>query len=487
MTVGEFQPLEATLQRLRDERDEADRRYNEALTALDRALLGAPEFPHPPPPYDEHQITPLNQAWDLGAAPPAGGGLKGRLAAFVWRLVGPPLQKQTRFNSLLVDHLNRNVAAHREAQQAIDSIVSLLRGQVDDMVAFHSRLLMFLQQITPYVDTTGRRAEGQALVVNGALNGLAGDLAKRWESLIAREQRFEARVAQLTGAHEELRMLVVITQQAALTTKRELERLVAGTTPNSPTPNAQETPNAQGPKPKADTTAFSAALDSYKYVGFENEFRGSQEAIRARLESYLPIFDGAKDVLDVGCGRGEFLDLLQARGVTARGLDLNHEMVEVCRARGLEVAEADVVSYLEGLPDGSLGGLFAAQVVEHLQPGYLLRMLDLAFHKLRPGAPIVLETLNPACWTAFFDSFIRDITHVWPLHPETLRYLVLASGFSAARIEYRSPVAQQDKLQGIAADPASAAADLVETFNANVEKLNARMFTFLDYAIVGTK
>jgi O-antigen chain-terminating methyltransferase len=192
-------------------------------------------------------------------------------------------------------------------------------------------------------------------------------------------------------------------------------------------------------------------------------------------------------VLDVGCGRGEFLDLLKARGMSGRGLDLNHEMVEVCRARGLDVAEADVVSYLESQDDGALGGLFAAQVVEHLQPAYLLRFLDLAFHKLRPGAPIVLETLNPTCWTAFFDSFIRDITHVWPLHPETLRYLVLASGFSGARIEYRSPVAPQDRLQIVAADPASAAADFAETFNANVEKLNARMFTFLDYAIVGRR
>src|SRR5258708_30079906 len=162
-------------------------------------------------------------------------------------------------------------------------------------------------------------------------------------------------------------------------------------------------------------------------------------------------------------------------------------MVEVCRARGLEVAEADVVSYLESQPDASLGGLIAIQVVEHLQPAYLLRFLELAFHKLRPGAPIVLETLNPACWTAFFDSFIRDITHVWPLHPETLRYLVLASGFSAARVEYRSPVAQQDRLQPVAADPGAPSADLAETFNANVEKLNARMFTFLDYAIVGRR
>lgn len=233
--------------------------------------------------------------------------------------------------------------------------------------------------------------------------------------------------------------------------------------------------------------AFTPSLDAYKYVGFEDQFRGSQETIRARLESYLPYFDGASDVLDVGCGRGEFLDLLKARGIGGRGLDLNHEMVEVCRARGLDVAEADVVSYLESQPDAALGGLIAIQVVEHLQPGYLLRFLELAFHKLRPGAPIVLETLNPACWTAFFDSFIRDITHVWPLHPDTLRYLVLASGFSAARTEYRSPVPPQDRLQPMAADPSSPAADLADTFNANVEKLNARMFTFLDYAIVGRR
>jgi O-antigen chain-terminating methyltransferase len=159
-------------------------------------------------------------------------------------------------------------------------------------------------------------------------------------------------------------------------------------------------------------------------------------------------------------------------------------MVEVCRANGLTADEGDVVSYLSALPDASLGGLFAAQVVEHLEPAYLLQFLELAHHKLRPGAPLVLETLNPACWVAFFESFIRDITHVWPLHPETLKYLVTASGFSSARIEFRSPVPAQDKLQHVAA-MGVLPEDAVELLNANVDKLNARIFTFLDYAIVG--
>ncbi len=173
--------------------------------------------------------------------------------------------------------------------------------------------------------------------------------------------------------------------------------------------------------------------------------------------------------------------------MTARGIDLNHEMAEDCRARGLNVTEADAVSYLSAQPDQSLGGLFAAQVVEHLQPSYLLQFLELAFVKMRPGGVIVLETLNPACWVAFFDSYIRDITHVWPLHPDTLKYLVIASGFTRVDVEYRSPVPEEDKLQRLPDEPGPVPRELVEAFNENVRKLNARMFTNLDYAVVGIR
>ena len=468
------EPLDATLRRLKQERDEADARYNAALTAVDQVPLRAPRLPAPPPHYDEQQITPLNQACDVVVAPSALPGLKGRLAAFVWRLIAPTLHKQAAFNSLVVDHLNRNVQSHRGAHDFAAGTADAVHAHMDDLLAFRARLMLYLQQITPFVDTKDRDTAGGSLVVNAGVNALADELAKRQESMAAREARYESRVAALAAAHDELRMLAGVAQQASMAAKREIERLLS--TSNSTTSNAQATPDTQ--LPTRDT------LDSFKYVGFENEFRGSRDEIRRRLESYLPYFDGAADVLDVGCGRGEFLELLKARGVSGRGLDLNHEMVEVCRANGLDVTEADVVTYLERLPDASLGGLFAAQVVEHLRPEYLLRFLELAHHKLRPGAPIVLETLNPACWVAFFESYIRDITHVWPLHPETLRYLVLASGFPAARIEYRSPVPEQDRLQPVAAGDGTSA-DLIETFNGNVEKLNARMFTFMDYAIVG--
>jgi hypothetical protein len=101
----------------------------------------------------------------------------------------------------------------------------------------------------------------------------------------------------------------------------------------------------------------------------------------------------------------------------------------------------------------------------------------------------VLETLNPACWVAFFDSYIRDITHVWPLHPDTLKYLVMASGFAQAEVEYRSPVGEAHKLQQVtlAASADGPLLALADAFNDTVQKLNARLFTHLDYAVVARR
>jgi len=481
--------LETTLRRLKKERDEADVRYNEALTALDGSLTPPVDLPQPPLAFDDHQITPLNGSWNILPDAPQAAGFKGRLTRVIWGVVAPYLQRQVTFNSQLVDHINRNAAAAREAYRVSAETAAALGGQRQALAAFQSRLMLYLQQITAYVDTKDRDAAGGALVLNAALSGLAEDLAKRWESLNAREHRYESRTSALAAAHEDLRAMTGVSQQAILTVKRELQRF------SEVPPGAQGSGGSESSVPR---DAFAPALDAYKYVGFEDQFRGSREVIQARLESYVPFFttdahghprrDGG-EVLDVGCGRGEFLDLLKAKGIASRGIDLNHEMAELCRARGLDVTEADAVGYLSSLPDGSLAGIFSAQVVEHLQPGYLLQFLELAYHKLRPGGRVVLETLNPACWVAFFESYIRDITHVWPLHPETLKYLVVASGFTRTTIEFRSPVPPQDRLQAIAAPPGTDAAlgDLVEAFNANVEKLNSRIFTFLDYAIVAEK
>ena len=229
-------------------------------------------------------------------------------------------------------------------------------------------------------------------------------------------------------------------------------------------------------------------------MGFEDRFRGSEEAIRARLADFVPYFEGQRNVLDIGCGRGEFLDLLRERGISGQGLDLNPEMIEVCRSRGLQASVGDARAFLQQQPDESLGGIIAVQVIEHLEPSYLTQFLGLAFDKVRPGGRIILETINPTCWVAFFESFVRDLSHVKPIHPETLQYLLQASGFSSVDIVYRAPIAEVGRLRKVTPRPEhfgdtapDQLTELVSSFNSNVDRLNERMFSYQDFAAIATR
>ena len=495
--------LEDRLARLEDERAAADQIYNDRLTAVDRALLNIPEFPHAPPAYDETQINQINHAWNiLPDGPPAiDRSLKGRLRGFIWRLVGPPLSAQQAFNAAVVDHINRNIDAHRETERAIASTIELVRGKVQSLVHFQSALLGLLQSLTLYVDTKDRAVGGQIQVLNAGLSALTDDWMKHWESQRVREDRFAAQHPALLRAYEDLSEKVSLAQQTSMLLKREVERLLTehANAPRSENPEpafAEASAGRPGTEPRTlnPEPRTIEALNSFKYVGFEDRFRGSQTDIRQRLTDYVPLFAGASRVLDIGCGRGELLDLLREAGVGAHGIDVNASMVEVCRERGLSADVAGAVDYLEQQPDASLDGIIAIQVVEHLEPSYLTHMLDTAFFKLKPGAPLILETLNPACWVAFFESYIRDVTHRWPLHPDTLHYLVQASGFSSVAVQFRAPVSDADRLQQVPLLPPREGkehnpilVDLVDIVNSHADKLNARLFTYMDYAIVARK
>jgi O-antigen chain-terminating methyltransferase len=314
-----------------------------------------------------------------------------------------------------------------------------LRDALDGLVRFESVLVQFLQTITPFADS---------------------------------------RYREIDDAIAQLRTVTDVAQRTAMVAKREVERRTSAAGPTGATGATQE---------------FSPS-DGSAYVGFEDKFRGSESAIRERQADYVQYFKGQSNVLDVGCGRGEFLDLLRENGVSATGLDLNSEMIEVCKSRGLDATTADARSFLRNVADESLGGLIAIQVVEHLQPQYLNEMLGLAFDKIRPGGHIVLETINPACWVAFFESFIRDLTHVKAIHPETLQYLLQASGFANVEIVYRAPIAPEGRLQRVTPRPqhygetaTDALTEIVTSFNQNVDRLNDRIFSFQDFAAIGRR
>lgn len=429
MTQPSVEDLVARLER---ERSDADRLYNDALTAVDRAIHALPRLPEPPVAYDVTKLAAVNAAWDIlpAGAPPIDRSLKGRLRGLIWRIVGPPLETQKGFNASLVDHLNRNAHVHQELPRILGGLIEQLRRDFEALVRFESLLVQYLQTITLYVDTKDR-----------------------------------------TMGTADVRERLAVAEQRLVALKRDVARL----------------PPLSGNAAHGPDAGSTATVEAATYVGFEDRFRGSQQEIRRRVEDYLPILSNASDVVDVGCGRGELLDLLKQRGVGARGVDLNPAMVELCRSRGLAVAAGDALGYLSRQSDGSIGALVAIQVVEHFEPAYLAQFLETAHQRMRPGAPLILETINPACWMAFFETYIRDLTHQRPLHPDTLRYLVQASGFQNVDVLFRQPVGAADKLDRVGPAPLPEVAGLAEAINAHADKLNARLFSWMDYAVIARR
>jgi SAM-dependent methyltransferase len=176
------------------------------------------------------------------------------------------------------------------------------------------------------------------------------------------------------------------------------------------------------------------------YVALEDRFRGDRSIIGARLSRYLPTMQGVPPVqagglvLDIGCGRGEWLTLLGQTGIRARGLDLSRAMVALCTDAGLDVVQGDAVGHLRTLPDGSLAAVTAFHVVEHLRFQNLLDLLDEVHRVLAPGGLLVLETPNPENLVVGACMFHLDPTHQAPLPPELLRFLAINRGFARARV-----------------------------------------------------
>jgi SAM-dependent methyltransferase len=409
----------------RAEAEQADRIYNEALTALDDSIIPYRDEPGPGLP------------WPDAVLPPPEGVLKPWLRV-IHRWLAPIFARQRTFDNNVVEAME--VLAERDRDRALA------------FARFQTALMIFLQKVTAFVESKDRL-------------------------VAASIDKYERQLNQLPDIQAQLAIL----QRATQMLTRSL-----GSPPSAP--GAQ---SSSSPQPSSQ----SPFTRDYQYVAFEDRFRGSDDEIREKLRTYVPLFVGATDVLDIGCGRGEFLGLLKASGIAARGVDTNREMVAAARERGLDVAEFDALGYLESLENASLGGLMASQVVEHLAPSYLVRLLGTAFQKLRPGAPIVVETINPACWLAFFSSYIRDFTHAQPIHPETLQYLLQANGFGRVTLQYSQPVPEHMKMQavdvaalvssGSGDAQTTAMAEMARTLNANAAILNNLLFTYFDYAAIG--
>lgn len=171
------------------------------------------------------------------------------------------------------------------------------------------------------------------------------------------------------------------------------------------------------------------------YRGFEDLFRGSEDMIRDRQRVYLALVGDRQPVLDVGCGRGEFLDLLAENGIAARGIDIDGGMVDHCRGKGHDVELAEANAYLDLQPEGSIGVIFASQVIEHLPYEQLIRFFETAKQRLAPNGVLIVETVNPHSIRAM-KAFWVDPTHQTPIFPEVAAALCWLHGYGSARVVF---------------------------------------------------
>jgi SAM-dependent methyltransferase len=223
------------------------------------------------------------------------------------------------------------------------------------------------------------------------------------------------------------------------------------------------------------------------YYEFELKFRGSLAEIKNRLRVHVDRFAGRQNVLDLGCGRGEFLELMAEAGIAARGVDIDSKMVEACAARGLNAVQGDVIAYLSGLEDESVEGIFGAHLVEHLSPTLQRRLIDLCRRKLKPGGPVVFETPNPLSLAALPSQLTLDPTHEKLVHPQLLQFMLTSAGFDRVELvplQLWPPGALLERIDA-GAGPAQPA--WMQALNRNFARLNQLLYGAQDYAAVGWK
>jgi SAM-dependent methyltransferase len=304
-----------------------------------------------------------------------------------------------------------------------------------------------------------RARRGLRRVARGVLWRLAPAYARRRAGradLVARLGRLEAELQRVGERHDEqierledlVRELVLTAESQrrsvsdvdtamkseARSAHREIELIE---TELNALPYVADSPFETLESPVGEVLGYRSSASMRKggsgYVDFEELFRGPAARVAESQRPYVALVRDHEPVLDIGCGRGEFLALLAGEGISAHGVDSDAGMVERCRALGVEATLADANGYLEGLEDGAIGTVFSAQLIEHLPHAELQRMLELSRRKLRPGGLFIAETVNPHRVSSL-KTFWVDPTHQHPIFPEVALALCAIAGFESAYV-----------------------------------------------------
>jgi len=380
----------------------------------------------------------------------------------VQRYIDPSLWKQREFNSCIVRILN----GISERLGRVDDRIAQSQSAISDQV--NDRIAQFQSAISDQVND--RIAQSQS-----SISDQVNDRIAQFQSAIS--DQVNDRIAQsqskvYSDIGEQVRSVIL-----AMNKDIENRAWLAG---------ILEEKIAKSKEKRSDEM-LSSQVTGLNYFIFEDRFRGSRNDTKAKQLKFVKYFEGCKNVLDIGCGRGEFLELLKDNGISGHGIDIDEDMVRYCRSRDLNVEKLDAVSYLNQLEDKSLDGIFIDQVVEHLDPDYLIKMIDLCYIKMLFGAYIIMETVNPLSLLSLAD-FYMDMSHKRPVHPETLKFLMSAAGFRETVAQFYEPAVEDGRLRYIDADElAEKERSLADIINRNTDMLNNMIFGPRDYAAIGKK
>ena len=404
----------------------------------------------------------LGKVAAIGTVNPRPGGLVNSLVQgwkkFVARVLDWHVREQVEFNRKMVTCIDSAIEALTETNRALSKLGGLVDGSEEirrDWVDWRAEWQRKLQQ-------TEVQFLRSAADLQGAFQHRVTVLDSGYrESLRLQHTSFTAEL-DLKTAEIQKRMWADLER-----IRLEYERLIYSelrTIRQRAMISAPSTPSVQ----PAD--GAPAAPLGFDYGRFAERFRGTEEYVKATQEFYRPYFAGKTNVLDLGCGRGEFLELLRDLGVPGRGIDLSDESVAICRHKELDAEKADIFEYLENLPEGALDGIFCSQVVEHIPPDRLPGMIKLAASRLQRNGVIAIETPNPECLAIFATHFYLDPTHQRPVpHPLLAFYL---EEFGIGNIEVRRLSPAVESMPSVASLP---------------EDFRNAFFGGLDYAITGKK
>lgn len=398
-------------------------------------------------------ITPVEILYDLNHSPE---GINNNLVIEGLDELYAKRQKHMKFYRIpVIGKVARMLNSLRYVNSRIntmsDALVDLEDRTVKDSERLASEINSLQTNMVVLNDNIGKLREQISLVSRSnvananAISEVSANLSRINDSLGSTINDIGRNVSDLNGVSEDYHenkvkvgndLAAISSDVAVLTSEISNLRVQLKRLKDAPVSNALVSegealaPQTVQSVPVSDENRY----ESIDYFDFENHFRGSREHIKKSQEMYLPYFENRQNVVDLGCGRGEFVELLLDNKIGVTGVDMYEPYVEFMKMHGLPAVYDDAVSYLK--KQDKVDGIFVGQVVEHISVEQIIELCKTAYEKLDDGAYLIMETPNPRSLAIFTNFFYVDPSHQRPVHPFTLEYLVKKAGFTSVEIMY---------------------------------------------------